>query len=157
MLLFETLCRTILSISGKSIHAEPATGLRRDELLGLKWEDIELARGDLRVIRSLLPFLKYHAIANTGVKDGTDRPVSNSPISAVMLSMQRKVPSNRCRQVTKFFRFRIKQTNQNVWIDSYAEMCAFRYVRTLDVLVILFVFSVPHGALPKSCLNINRT
>ena len=34
-------------------YVEMATGLRRGELLGLKWEDIDLDRGDLRVKRQI--------------------------------------------------------------------------------------------------------
>lgn len=35
-------------------YLELATGLRRGELLGLKWEDIDLERGDLRVKRQVV-------------------------------------------------------------------------------------------------------
>ena len=34
-------------------YLELATGLRRGELLGLKWEDLDLERGDLRVKRQI--------------------------------------------------------------------------------------------------------
>ena len=34
-------------------YVELATGLRRGELLGLKWEDLDLERGDLRVKRQI--------------------------------------------------------------------------------------------------------
>ena len=34
-------------------YVEMATGLRRGELLGLKWEDIDLEQGDLRVKRQI--------------------------------------------------------------------------------------------------------
>ena len=34
-------------------YLELATGLRRGELLGLNWEDIDLERGDLRVKRQI--------------------------------------------------------------------------------------------------------
>ena len=34
-------------------YLELATGLRRGELLGLKWVDIDLERGDLRVRRQI--------------------------------------------------------------------------------------------------------
>ena len=34
-------------------YVELATGLRRGELLGLKWEDLDLEKGDLRVKRQI--------------------------------------------------------------------------------------------------------
>jgi integrase len=65
------------------------TGLRRGELLGLRWEDVELERGPLRVGRSLVREEGRHTVGETKTRRGR-RQVNLTPRTVNALKAHRK-------------------------------------------------------------------
>jgi integrase len=65
------------------------TGLRRGELLGLRWKDVDLERGTLRVGRALVREGGRHALGETKTKRGR-RQVNLTPRTVNALKGHRK-------------------------------------------------------------------
>ena len=65
------------------------TGLRRGELLGLRWEDVDLERGTLRVGRSLVREEGRHTVGETKTRRGR-RQVNLTPRTVNALKAHRK-------------------------------------------------------------------
>src|ERR687889_1320299 len=65
------------------------TGLRRGELLGLRWEDVDLERGTLRVGRSLVREGGRHKVGETKTRRGRRR-VNLTPRTVNALKAHRK-------------------------------------------------------------------
>jgi integrase len=65
------------------------TGLRRGELLGLRWADADLARGTLRVGRALMREGGRHVVGETKTKRGR-RQVNLTPRTVAALKTHRK-------------------------------------------------------------------
>src|SRR5215208_6835913 len=65
------------------------TGLRRGELLGLRWEDLDLERGVLRVGRALVREGGRHTLGETKTKRGR-RQVNLTPRTVNVLKAHRK-------------------------------------------------------------------
>jgi integrase len=65
------------------------TGLRRGELLGLKWDDVDLERGTLRVGRSLVREGGRHTVGETKTRRGR-RQVNLTPRTVNALKAHRK-------------------------------------------------------------------
>jgi integrase len=65
------------------------TGLRRGELLGLRWADADLARGTLRVGRALVREGGRHVVGETKTKRGR-RQVNLTPRTVAALKTHRK-------------------------------------------------------------------
>lgn len=65
------------------------TGLRRGELLGLRWDDSDLDRGTLRVGRALVREGSRHVVGETKTKRGRRR-VNLTPRTVVALKAHRK-------------------------------------------------------------------
>ncbi len=65
------------------------TGLRRGELLGLRWDDIDLERGTLRVGRALVRKGGRHAVGETKTRRGR-RQVNLTPRTVKALRTHRK-------------------------------------------------------------------
>jgi integrase len=66
-----------------------ATGLRRGELCGLRWQDVDLAKGVVRVERSCVQIGK-DVVTNDSTKNGTVRRVSIDKATAAALRDLRK-------------------------------------------------------------------
>ena len=65
------------------------TGLRRGELLGLRWEDVDLERGTLRVGRSLVREEGRHTVGETKTRRGR-RQINLTPRTVHALKAHRK-------------------------------------------------------------------
>jgi integrase len=65
------------------------TGLRRGELLGLRWDDIDLERGTLRVGRSLVREGGRHTVGETKTRRGR-RQINLTPWTVNVLKAHRK-------------------------------------------------------------------
>ena len=65
------------------------TGLRRGELLGLRWEDADLERGTLRVGRALVREGGRHTLGETKTRRGRRR-VNLTPRTVAVLKAHRK-------------------------------------------------------------------
>jgi integrase len=66
-----------------------ATGLRRGELLGLRWDDVDLKRGTLRVGRALVREGGRHALGETKTRRGR-RQINLTPRTVNALKTHRK-------------------------------------------------------------------
>jgi integrase len=66
-----------------------STGLRRGELLGLRWDDVDLERGTLRVGRSLVREGGRHTVGETKTRRGR-RQVNLTPRTVSALKAHRK-------------------------------------------------------------------
>lgn len=66
-----------------------STGLRRGELLGLRWDDVDLERGTLRVGRSLVREGGRHTVGETKTRRGR-RQVNLTPRTVSVLKSHRK-------------------------------------------------------------------
>src|SRR5215213_8227641 len=66
-----------------------ATGLRRGELLGLRWDDVDLKRGTLRVGRALVREGGRHVLGETKTRRGR-RPINLTPRAVNALKAHRK-------------------------------------------------------------------
>jgi integrase len=94
--LSETEARAFLDAAGRSgDRFEPlyvmaiTTGLRRGELLGLRWDDADLERGTLRVARSLVREGGSHKLGETKTRRGR-RQVNLTPRAVAALKAHRK-------------------------------------------------------------------
>jgi integrase len=65
------------------------TGLRRGELLGLRWDDVDLERGTLRVGRALVRGGGRHTVGETKTRRGR-RQVNLTPRTVSALTAHRK-------------------------------------------------------------------
>ena len=65
------------------------TGLRRGELLGLRWDDADLERGTLRVGRALVRAGGRHTLGETKTKRGR-RQINLTPRTVAVLKAHRK-------------------------------------------------------------------
>ena len=75
-------------------YLELATGLRRGELLGLKWEDIDLERGDLRVRRQISRINGEVVVAPLKTKNAyRTLPLAEDTVS-VLLEQKKKAGSS---------------------------------------------------------------
>ena len=66
-----------------------STGLRRGELLGLRWDDVDLERGTLRVGRALVREGGRHTLGETKTKRGR-RQINLTPRTVSTLKAHRK-------------------------------------------------------------------
>jgi integrase len=66
-----------------------STGLRRGELLGLRWKDVELERGTLRVGRALVREAGRHVLGETKTRRGR-RQINLTPQAVNALKAHRK-------------------------------------------------------------------
>lgn len=94
--LSETEARACLDAAGRSgDRSEPlyvlaiTRGLRRGELLGLRWDDADLERGTLRVGRSLVREGGSHKLGETKTRRGR-RQVNLTPRAVAALKAHRK-------------------------------------------------------------------
>ena len=94
--LSETEARAFLNAAGESgDRFEPlyvlaiTTGLRRGELLGLRWDDADLERGTLRVGRALVREGGRHTLGETKTRRGR-RLVNLTPRTVAVLKGHRK-------------------------------------------------------------------
>ncbi len=92
--LSESEVRTLLEVArGDRFEALYAlaitTGLRRGELLGLRWDDVDLERGTLRVNRALVREGGRHAVGETKTRRGR-RQVNLTPGTVNALRAHRK-------------------------------------------------------------------
>ena len=65
------------------------TGLRRGELLGLRWDDVDLERGTLRVVRALVREGTRHTLGETKTRRGR-RQINLTPWTVNALKAHRK-------------------------------------------------------------------
>jgi len=81
--------------AARGVHFEPlymlaiSTGLRRGELLGLRWKDVDLERGTLRVGRALVREAGRHVLGETKTRGGR-RQISLTPRAINALKAHRK-------------------------------------------------------------------
>jgi len=82
----------------EALHALAlTTGLRRGELLGVRWDDVDVERGTLRVGRALLREGGRHAVVETKTRRGR-RQVNLTPRTVKALRTHRK-RHGRCARV----------------------------------------------------------
>jgi len=70
------------STNGPLIAVAVLTGLRRGELLGLKWENVDLERGEISIVCSLQR-VRWHGLVAVPPKTHTSRRLGPSPPQAV--------------------------------------------------------------------------
>ena len=97
--LSETEARVFLDVARESgDRFEPlyvlaiTTGLRRGELLGLRWEDLDLERKTLRVSRALVREGGHHILGETKTKRGRRRvELTTRTVSALKIHRKRQL------------------------------------------------------------------
>lgn len=78
-------------------YVELATGLRRGELLGLKWEDLDLDRGDLRVRRQISCINGEVVEAPLKTKNAhRTLPLAEDAVSVLLKQKKKRVAAHGC-------------------------------------------------------------